>query len=303
MEMVVLISGASSGIGYAICQELARKNYKVYAGSRNIESLTLLAEQFPNVHPIELDVTSTDSILSAKKLIELENDKLDVLFNNAGAPCVVPAIEVDENTLKEAFEVNVFGAINLVREFSHLVIKAKGVFAFTTLSGTLMPYPFSSINNASKSALSSYASTLALEVKPFDVKVVNFITGGVKTENLEKSRQQLQNQKKGLYIVDGKDIVSESMKGIDNSSFTTAEEYAREAVKDINHALHGVDYMREGNYFPRYRGYMAKFTKVANFYFHRQIIEGMLLSGFNLKQSFNKLRKNNEKLVANVNQL
>ncbi|CAH2356065.1 NADPH-dependent 1-acyldihydroxyacetone phosphate reductase [[Candida] railenensis] len=296
MEKVVFISGASSGIGYAVCQEFAKSNYKIYAGSRNIESLTHLSEQFPNVYPVELDVTSTDSILRAKKVVELDNDKLDILFNNAGTPCVVPALEVDEKTLRSAFEVNVFGAINLVREFSHLVIKAKGVFAFTTSSGTLMPYPFSSINNASKSALSSYASTLALEVKPFDVKVVNFITGGVKTENLEKSRRQSQNLKKGLYVVDGKDIVSESMNSIDNSSFMTAETYAREAVKDINHALHGSDYKHEGNYFPRYRGHMARFTKAANFYFHRQIIEGMLLAGFNLKESFSKLKKQrNEK--------
>ena len=82
--------------------------------------------------------------------------------------------------MKQCFEVNVFGAIRTVRELVPLIINAQGVIGFTGSVSGIIPFPFSCIYSASKAAIHQYAATLRLEMKPFGVKVINIVTGGVK---------------------------------------------------------------------------------------------------------------------------
>ncbi|CDK26488.1 unnamed protein product [Kuraishia capsulata CBS 1993] len=176
-----LVTGASSGIGYATAVELAKRGFKVYAGARRVTKMEPLKEY--GIVPIELDVGSLESVIYARDLISAETDgHLDVLFNNAGGPCFYPGIEVKEDVLLQVLNVNVAGVIRVTREFSPLVIKSQGCIAFTGSLSALMPMPFGSVYGATKAAVHSYASGLESELRPFNVKVLNVVTGGVTTE-------------------------------------------------------------------------------------------------------------------------
>ena len=97
-----------------------------------------------------------------------------------------PATDVTDAQMKQCFEVNVFGAIRTVRELVPLIINAQGVIGFTGSVSGIIPFPFSCIYSASKAAIHQYAATLRLEMKPFGVKVINIVTGGVKTDIEDK---------------------------------------------------------------------------------------------------------------------
>ena len=89
------VTGASSGIGYSTAIELARRGYRVFAGARRLEAMEPLKSH--GITVLKLDVTSMESIIAAKDLIEKETKGcLDILFNNAGVPCRGPAFDLEE---------------------------------------------------------------------------------------------------------------------------------------------------------------------------------------------------------------
>lgn len=286
-KKIALVTGASSGIGYASSIELAKRGYKVYAGARRLEQMKPLEEY--GITLIQLDVTSTESIRKAKELIESETDRLDVLFNNAGVPCGAPAIEVSDKDFEKCYEVNLYGPIRLTREFSSLVIKAKGVFAYTSSTAGLLPFPFGSIYSSSKAALTAYVSTLALEVKPFGAKVLDFISGGVKTEILDIPSVPLKAD--SVYIVDGVNLFEKSRAGLDTLGAMPVSKYAVKVVNDIDYVVKGKFWFYEGNYFTSFRGTFASIVKFVTSFLPRAVIENMLLTNFKIADDFNKISR------------
>ena len=107
MSKVVLITGASSGMGYATAIFLASKGFIVYAGSRSPEKLSNLE----NIHPIVLDVTDFDNV--QKNIAKI--GKIDILINNAGYGLVASVEEVSEAQMQDQFNVNVFGILRLCK--------------------------------------------------------------------------------------------------------------------------------------------------------------------------------------------
>ncbi|CAH2354316.1 NADPH-dependent 1-acyldihydroxyacetone phosphate reductase [[Candida] railenensis] len=281
---VAFVTGASSGVGFAVSVELAKRGYKVYAGARRIDAMKPLEEY--GVIPISLDVSSIESIVAARELIESENDHLDILFNNAGVPCGAPAIEVQDEQFMKCYEVNLYGPIRVTREFSKLVIKAKGILAYTSSTAGLTPFPFGSIYSSSKAALSAYISTLAFEVKPLGVKVLDFVSGGIKTEIGEVEKLELISD--SLYRIDGRDLLKESRKNFDTSRFMEVNVYAKKAVNDIESALNSSG---SANYYRTFRGSMASMAWFISSVFPRSFLEAMLVQAFKMKDGFNAVKK------------
>ncbi|SCU99646.1 LAME_0G04544g1_1 [Lachancea meyersii CBS 8951] len=187
--MIALVTGASSGIGYELTKQLAQKGYKVYAAARRIEPIQPLEKEFPGlVTPLKLDVSEPEQILALKDrlLTELPAQKLDILYNNAGQSCTFPATDVTSEVLETAFKVNVFGPINLCRELLPFVINARGTVLFTGSIAGIVSFPFGSVYSATKGAIHSYSRALHIEMKPFGVRVINVVTGGVATEIADK---------------------------------------------------------------------------------------------------------------------
>lgn len=278
MGQLVVVTGCSSGIGFATAKLFALKGYKVIAGARRLGPMKEL--EMYGVHIVELDVTSIESVKKLAKLIETEyNGELKYLFNNAGQPCTFPALDVTDEAAKQCYEVNVLGQIRMTRELTPYIIKTKGTIGFTGLVSGILPFPFSSIYSSTKAAIHSYANTLAFELEPFEVKVINVITGGVKT-NIADTRPL---PKGSLYETEGIDELLQKRRemAVRNKPLEP-EEYGKRVIKDFETSSIGkVDV---------YRGSKASILYWV-LHFPRMIILYIFRKQFGLNKLFTVLRQ------------
>ncbi|KAL1587899.1 hypothetical protein WHR41_03387 [Cladosporium halotolerans] len=181
MSKSVLITGCSSGIGHALAREFKSKGFRVFATARKTDSIADLTAL--GIEALALEATSSESIEALKaEITSRTGGKLDYLVNNAGRSYTVPAVEVEMHEIEQTFAVNVFAVMRMCQAFAPLLIEARGtIVQIGSLAGE-MPYVFASVYCASKGALHQYTDTLRLELKPFGVRVVNVITGGVKSQ-------------------------------------------------------------------------------------------------------------------------
>lgn len=181
MEKYAVVTGCSSGIGHATAIELAKRGYTVFAGSRRLEPMEDLREF--GIVPFSLDVCDLESVINAREFVAKQTEgRIDILFNNAGQGCSKLAIDATDEDVLRCFQTNLIGSIRMTREFVPFVMKTKGCIAFTGSGAGFSGFPFNSIYSSTKAALHMYANTLHLELKPFGVRVLNIVTGAVKTD-------------------------------------------------------------------------------------------------------------------------
>ncbi|QKG58594.1 SDR family oxidoreductase [Hymenobacter sp. BRD128] len=189
----VLITGANKSIGLEAARQLLQQGYYVYLGSRDAHNgqqavAQLKAEGLANVEPIQLDVTSSDSIAAARETLGQKTPVLDVLINNAGilGGMVQPASSTSLNTIREVFDTNVFGVIAVTQAFLDLLRQSPAPRIVNVTSGlgslTLHNDPswkYYPVKGAayqpSKAALNAYTIMLAYELRdtPFKVNAVD----------------------------------------------------------------------------------------------------------------------------------
>lgn len=114
-----------------------------------------------------------------EEITKITNGKLDYLVNNAGRNYTVPATDYDFDEVEDLFRANVFGVMRMCKEFTPLLIAAKGTIVQLGSIAGIMPYVFGGAYNASKAAIHAYSNTLRVELAPFGVRVVIIVTGGV----------------------------------------------------------------------------------------------------------------------------
>lgn len=183
MSKVVLITGATSGMGEATTKLLGQNGYKVYAGSRDKN----VNKKDGNITYIYLDVTKTDSIKNAvKKVIELEG-KIDVLLNNAGYGLLSTLEDGTDEEIFNQFDVNVLGLIKTTREVLPFMREAKSgvVINISSFLGK-MGLPLLSHYNASKYAVEGITDSLRFEVLPFNIRVHSIEAGLFGTNFVKK---------------------------------------------------------------------------------------------------------------------
>lgn len=177
MNKVVLITGASSGIGKSIGEFLHYKGFIVYGTSRNpdkvVNSVFLL---------LKLDVRNTESIQSAvKKVIELSG-ALDIVINNAGVGITGPIEEIPSQEIKNNFETNFFGPIEVMKAvLPQMRAQKSGLIINITSIAGYMGLPYRGIYSASKGALELITESLSMEVKPFGINITNVAPGDYAT--------------------------------------------------------------------------------------------------------------------------
>lgn len=183
---VVLVTGASRGIGYEISQLLAENNYIVYAGIRansNTKDLDSLQVKYPDtLHLIELDVTNDKSIDAAVNKILADENRIDILVNNAGIAIWGSVENVTIDEAKAIFEVNFFGVMRLTQAVlpSMRAQKSGRIIQISSRSG-FRPLPSLSLYAASKFALEGLSETMAATLAPWNIHVSMIEPAGVST--------------------------------------------------------------------------------------------------------------------------
>ena len=149
MNKVVLITGGSSGIGKSIGEFLQKKGFVVYGTSRNPENV--LNSVFPLV---ALDVRNVESIKSAVAKIIATSGRLDIVINNAGVGITGPLEEIPTEEIKNNFETNLFGPIEVMKAVLPQMREQKSglIINITSIAG-YMGLPYRSVYSASKGAL------------------------------------------------------------------------------------------------------------------------------------------------------
>ena len=177
MSKVVLITGGSSGIGKSIGEFLHHKGFVVYGTSRNPEKVS--NSVFPLV---ALDVRNSDSIVAAVAKIIATSGRLDIVINNAGVGITGPLEEIPTNEIKNNFETNFFGPIEVMKTvLPQMRAQKSGLIINITSIAGYMGLPYRSVYSASKGALELITEALRMEVKSFGIHITNVAPGDFAT--------------------------------------------------------------------------------------------------------------------------
>lgn len=178
---VVLITGASAGIGKATAERLMREGCIVYGVARRVERMADLERQ--GVRVLRLDLTDEHSMIAVVGVILKEQKRIDVLFNNAGFGLYGSIEEVEIADARQQFEVNLFGLARLTQ----LVIptmreQGAGMVINNSSIGGKLYSPLGGWYYATKHALEGWSDCLRIELQRFGIKVVIIEPGLIETE-------------------------------------------------------------------------------------------------------------------------
>jgi NAD(P)-dependent dehydrogenase (short-subunit alcohol dehydrogenase family) len=179
---VVLVTGASSGIGACCAAFLAKSGYRVYGGARG-------AVTAPGVESLTLDVADDASVGRAMETILAREGRLDVLVNNAGFGIAGAIEDTSIDEARAQFDVNFFGVLRMCRAvLPGMRQQRAGHIVNVGSIGGLIAIPFQGFYSASKFALEGLSESLRLEVRPFGIHVVLIEPGDHRTSFTQNRR-------------------------------------------------------------------------------------------------------------------
>ena len=189
-DKVVIVTGASSGIGEATARQFGREGAKVVLAARRVDRLEMLANEIESMNHdavtlvVKADITKLDEI---QKLIDAVVEKfgrVDVLVNNAGFGRLDWLEKLDPvKDIQAQFDVNVMGVIQTTRQVLPLMMEQRfgHIINMCSMAG-LVGTPTYTIYSATKHAVHGFSESLRREVKPWGIDVSMIYPGGVKTE-------------------------------------------------------------------------------------------------------------------------
>ncbi len=184
----VVVTGASSGIGAALVELLAREGFAAFAGVRSEADRAAAAALHPNVRPLRLDVTDRASIDAAAQVVAESGLPLHGVVCNAGIAVAGPLEYLPVDELRRQFEVNLFGAVEVAQAFLPQLRPARGRLVFVGSSSGRLAIPFIAPYSASKFALRALTDGLRVELAPFGIRVALVEPSAVKTPIWAKGR-------------------------------------------------------------------------------------------------------------------
>ncbi|MDR0299244.1 MAG: SDR family NAD(P)-dependent oxidoreductase [Streptococcaceae bacterium] len=177
-QKVILITGASNGMGLEAAKLFSEKGWEVVAGARRVEQIPA-AE---HILAVKLDVTDSQSNAGFVKTALDKFGRIDVLINNAGYGEYGPTEEISTDNAKYQFDVNYFGAV----ELTNLVLptmraqKSGRVINISSVGGDVF-MPLGAHYHATKAAMQQWSDVLDLEVEPFGIRSVVIQPAGTKS--------------------------------------------------------------------------------------------------------------------------
>lgn len=192
----ILITGCSSGFGLDTARYFLEREWNVIATMRTPRADVLPRSERVRVLP--LDITDPESI----RHIVAEAGPIDALVNNAGVGLLSIFEGTPMDTVREIFETNTFGAMELIQAFLPTFRQQRsGVIVNVSSSVTLKPLHMLAVYTASKAALNAFSESLALELEPFDVRVRLVLPGQSPETPFAKNAGQWMRQR-GVSVPD-----------------------------------------------------------------------------------------------------
>jgi NADP-dependent 3-hydroxy acid dehydrogenase YdfG len=184
-DKVVVIMGASSGIGEATTKLLAQEGANLIIAARRLERLEAIKEKFPeaNIHIQQADVTNYDDV---KKVVDLAMDtygRIDVLYNNAGIMPTAPIVEGRRDEWQKMLDINVMGVLNGIAAVVPIMANQKSghIIATDSVAGHVV-YPDSAVYCGTKFAVRAIMEGLRQEQRENNIKSTIISPGAVATE-------------------------------------------------------------------------------------------------------------------------
>ena len=177
---VILLTGASSGIGYDTAGALAQQGHKVYAAARRVERMEPLRQY--GIVPLKMDVTDEESMKTGVKTLLDAEGRIDVLINNAGYGYFGAVENVPMDDARNQLEVNVFGLARLCQlVLPTMRAQHSGRIINTASVAGRSVFYYGGWYHVSKYAVESLSDAMRMELKPFGIDVVIIEPGAIKT--------------------------------------------------------------------------------------------------------------------------
>ena len=173
-KKVVLITGASSGIGLELSKLFIKNRYKVYGASRNEFSME-------GLNHLKCDVSSSDQCKYVINEIIRREGKIDIIINNAGIGTSGSIENTSEEDAKKIFDVNFFGTFFMCKFALPSLRQTKGRIVNVSSVASKFFIPFQGFYSATKASVDAISAAMRAETKPFKVKITNVRPGDTKT--------------------------------------------------------------------------------------------------------------------------
>ncbi|MCH7972908.1 MAG: SDR family NAD(P)-dependent oxidoreductase [Bacteroidetes bacterium] len=191
-ERVILITGASSGIGRELALRFAKEKCRLILISRRLELLEALKEQIENYGSelliIKCDVTKKDEVKKTVSLILEKFKRIDGAILNSGVGLKQSFANFDSSIGEQTFAVNFFGIVYFLNELLPILKKQRsGFIAGVSSLADARSFPVSGFYCSSKAAVTALLESLKAEYKPFNVKIISVHPGFIKTPMTDKN--------------------------------------------------------------------------------------------------------------------
>lgn len=185
-KKVAVITGSSSGIGLETSLLLARNGFYTYATMRNLDKSKPISNvkqrEKLSLEILQLDVNNDESVKEAIQKIRNEQERIDVLVNNAGYALVGPFEEISIEEFKEQFETNVFGVIRVTQAILPIMRRQRdGIIVNISSVAGKIGFPLTSAYVSSKFALEGLSESISYEIEQFGIKAILIEPGVIKT--------------------------------------------------------------------------------------------------------------------------
>jgi short-subunit dehydrogenase len=200
MNKVILITGASSGIGKETAKLFQIKNWKVAATMRSPEKAEDL-QRIADIETFRLDVTDSDSIKKAIADTLEKFGRIDAVVNNAGYGLVGAFEAASQEQIEKQFQTNVFGVMNVCREIlPYFRQEKRGLIVNVASMGGRITFPLYSLYHATKWAVEGFSESLQYELEQFNIRIKIIEPGPIKTDFYDRSMDL--TRKEGLTAYD-----------------------------------------------------------------------------------------------------
>lgn len=188
---VILLTGASSGIGYQLAKDLADKGAQLALISRRTEllqSLVGILKDKTKINYYKCDVTLKSEVIETISNIKKDFAKIDIAILNSGIGFRSGVLEYSSDAAEKTFNTNVLGAIYCIEQLlPEFISEKRGVIVGVSSLGDGKGFPKSGFYSASKAALTIILESLRIELKKYNVKVITVKPGFVKTPMTDKN--------------------------------------------------------------------------------------------------------------------